>query len=293
MGHAGVARAHIDNFCLAGAEFFHDDADVIVRHLNHEQFDRLAAFPVNLFINDLRAGNLELISLTAHLLNQDREMQLTASTHLKRLGGVSFLHAHGDVGLNLFEQAVAQVTGGDILALAPCKGAVVDHKDHGNGRLVDLDKRQRFDAVGRANGLPDVQICDAGNCHDVAKLCAFHLDAFEAFKLIQLNNPDVLRGTVAVAKHDIFAVVHLAALHTADADTSHIIVIVHIGEEHLCWAVQLTRRRRHFFEDHIKQRLHVLTGHCGVQRRIAVPAGCIHHREFELVVVGPQLDKEV
>ena len=177
MRHARVPRAHVDELRFAGAEFFHDRADIAIRHLDHQEFNRLALFPVNLLINDDRARYLEFIALTAHFLDQDGKMQFAAAGDLKCIRGIRFLHAQGNVRFDLLHQAVAQVAGRHIFALTAGKRARVDHEHHADRRLVDLDKRQRLNMLGVAGRFADVEVRHAGYGDQIAELCALHIDA--------------------------------------------------------------------------------------------------------------------
>ena len=38
---AAVAGTHVEQFCLSGAELFHDRADVVIRNFNHQKLHRL------------------------------------------------------------------------------------------------------------------------------------------------------------------------------------------------------------------------------------------------------------
>ena len=54
---------------------------------------------------NLRLGDLEFIALTAHILNENGEVQLAATADAEGIGGVGFLNAQGNVGLQLAHQA--------------------------------------------------------------------------------------------------------------------------------------------------------------------------------------------
>ena len=186
MRCAAVAGAHVDELSLAGAELLHHSADIRLGHLDDQVLDRLAQHAVDHLGDDLGAADLKLIALAAHGLDEDREMQLASARHLEGIGGVGLFHAHGDVGLHLFEEAVAQVARGNILALAARKGRIVDNKVHRHGRLVDLDERQGVDMLGVADGLADIDVGDAGQADEVAHLGGRAFHALEPLELVEL-----------------------------------------------------------------------------------------------------------
>ena len=221
-------------------------------------------------------------------------MQLAAAGYLKRISGIRLFHAHSNVRFDLLKQAVAQVAGGDIFALAARKRGIVDHEHHRNGRLVDLDERQRLHVLRVAGGLTDVEVCHAGNGHDVAELCALCVHALEALKLVELRNARVaLFVACAAADGNGLADLYGAALHTADTDTTDVLIIVNVGEQHLRRAVKVTLRRRNIVYNGFKQRLHVRALFVRLVHGVAVTCGSVDHREIELVFVCTELNEEV
>ena len=83
LGAAISAGFHVLHLALAGAQFFDAAAHRWFRHIHHQGFHRLAGGAIDGAVNHLRLGHLELIALTAHGLDQDAEVQLTATTHRK------------------------------------------------------------------------------------------------------------------------------------------------------------------------------------------------------------------
>ena len=294
MRRAAVARAHVDELRLARAELLHNRADVAVRHLDHQKLDRLVFLAVDLLVDDVRAGNLEFVILAAHLLDEDREVQLAAAGNLEGVGRVRLLDAHRDVRLDLLEQAVADVARGDVLALAARKRGVVDHEQHRDGRLVDLDERQRLHMRGVAGRLADVEVRHAGDRDDVAERSAFRVDALEALELVELRDARVARFVArAAADRDGLADLHGAALDAADADAAHVVVVVDVREQHLRRAVEVALGRRNLADDRLEQRLHIGALFGRVVHRVAVARGGVDDRELELVLVRAELDEQV
>ena len=97
-------------------------------------------------------------------------MHLAAARYLKGIGSLALFYPQGNVLQQFPHQPIAEMAGGDKLTLAPCKGAVVDHKVHFQGRFADLDERQRFGGIGGAKGLADGDIFDARKAYNVAHL---------------------------------------------------------------------------------------------------------------------------
>ena len=106
---AGQLR-HIRQLRLACAECLHDRAHVLLRHLYGQILHRLAFLPIDRLINDLRFADLQFIALAAHLLDQDGEMQLTASRHFEHICRIRLLNVHRNIRLDLLKETVANMT---------------------------------------------------------------------------------------------------------------------------------------------------------------------------------------
>ena len=75
-------------------------------------------------------------------------MQLATAGNLEGFGRIGFLHAEGNVGIQLTEQSLAKVTGGDKFAFLTCERAVVYDKVHGDRRLGNLLERNGYRILG-------------------------------------------------------------------------------------------------------------------------------------------------
>ena len=220
-------------------------------------------------------------------------MQLAAARDLEGVGRLRLFHAHAHVGLDLFEQAVAQVARGDELALLPGKGAVVDDEVHGDGRLVDLDERQRLDALGVAGGFADIQIGDARHADQIARHGALDLHALEPLKLIQPRDALIFGRAVGLAQHHVLPAVDLAALHAPHADAPDVIVVFQRGKQNLQRRIHFHMGRLDLSQNGVEQGAHIARTHLGVERRIALLRAGVDHGEFELIVVRAQLDEQI
>src|SRR5579862_1223020 len=92
--------------------------------------------------------DLKLVSLAAHRLDQNGQMQLATPRHDKLVGAEAILHTQADVGLQLAIETSAQLARRGKLAFTPTKWAGVDAKCHLERRLFDGDGRQRFGRLG-------------------------------------------------------------------------------------------------------------------------------------------------
>ena len=89
-----------DQFALSLAELFDNVSGKLFRNIDIYLLHRLEL--VTLFIimvQNLRLADCKLIALTAHVLDQDGQMQLAASGYLKAIGGICFFHAKANVSI--------------------------------------------------------------------------------------------------------------------------------------------------------------------------------------------------
>ena len=134
------------------------------------ELERLAGDAVDLAQHDARPRHRQLVAFAAHVLDQDREVQLAAARHQERIGVAGLLDAQRDVGQHLLREPVAQVARRHVLAFAAGERRRVDLEVHRQRRLVDHDRRQRLRRVDRRQRRADRELVDAGDEHDVAGL---------------------------------------------------------------------------------------------------------------------------
>ncbi len=114
-----------------------------LRAIDHQQFQRLMHLAVDGLGQDLGLAHHQLKAFAPHHFDEDGELQLAAAHHLERVGPAGFFHADGDVGQQFFIQPVAQIARSDELPFAARERRRIDGERHRDGRLVDLDVRQR------------------------------------------------------------------------------------------------------------------------------------------------------
>ena len=104
------------------------------------------------------------------------------------------------------KKTIPQVAAGDVFTFPPSKGTVVHLKDHRDGGLVDTDEGQWLRMLRIAGGLPDIQIGNTGDSHQIPQLRRIVLHPAQSFKLIQFADPGVRRGAVCLAEHHSLSV---------------------------------------------------------------------------------------
>ena len=110
---------------------------------------------VNLTVENAGVGAGELIALTAHILDKDREVHLSSARNAEGIGSVTVLNTERNVTKELTIESCAKVTRGNELTLLACEGRVVDREGHLHGRLADLNELEGLTMLN-----PDgVKIC--------------------------------------------------------------------------------------------------------------------------------------
>ena len=109
------------------------------------------------------SGNLKLIILTAHLFNQNGEMQFATTGDPKTDSLGERFHLQGYIGQRFTAETFLNMTGGYIFTILTGKGRVIGNKVHGNGGRINLDQGQGLRIIGIGKGHPD---CNVGHsCH--------------------------------------------------------------------------------------------------------------------------------
>ena len=138
-------------------------------------------------IDNLCLADCELVALAAHILDQDGQMQLAASGYLEAVSGFCLLYAQADIGVQLAEQTVAQMTGSDEFTFLTGQRAVVYHEIHGDGRLGNLLERNRLPgSPASTDRIADMDIRDTGNRYDGTDGSGLYIHLIQAVKLIEL-----------------------------------------------------------------------------------------------------------
>ena len=81
LGAAIVGIFHVLHLGLAGAEFFNAATHPFLRDIEHKGFIGLRWGAIDGAENHLGLGNLKLIALPTHRLNQNAKVQLTAAAY--------------------------------------------------------------------------------------------------------------------------------------------------------------------------------------------------------------------
>ena len=94
---AAAVGAHVVESAAPRAQELHDLSLVTLLDIDSELLEGLAELTVNLLENHPWAGDGELVAFAAHVLDENREMQLAPSGDQKAIRIARVLHAQGDV----------------------------------------------------------------------------------------------------------------------------------------------------------------------------------------------------
>ena len=145
-----------------------------------------------------------------------------------------------------------------VLAFGAGQRGVVDAEGHGDGRIVDVDKRQRLRVAGVDDGFADHDVVHAGNGDDVAGACGFDRDALQALRTQQLGDAEVLDGAVHAAQTVGLALLQGAVVDADQAESAEEVGGVDVGDMGLQRLALFVFRSRNGGDDGLEQRLEVV-----------------------------------
>ena len=105
-------------------------------------------------------------------------MQLSASRNLETICRLRLFYAERNIGIQLPEKTVTNMPGGHELSFGSCKRGIVDHEIHGNCRLGNLLERKGRGILLCTNGIPDMEILNSGNSHNITESSFLHIHTF-------------------------------------------------------------------------------------------------------------------
>ena len=121
---------HLLEAALAAGQRLLDLADVVGRDVDGDPLVRLLDLAADLVEDDLRPAHRELVALAAHLLDQDRQLELAAAADLERVAGVGRVDLDRDVAQDLALEAGLDLARRDVLAVAAAERRGVDAERH-------------------------------------------------------------------------------------------------------------------------------------------------------------------
>ena len=127
------------------------------------------------------------------------------------------------------------MTAGNEFTFLTGQRRIVYHELHGNGRLTDLLERNGNHIFGRAEGVTDVDLTDAGDRNDGTDASFFDFYFIQTVELVQLADLglDDLVGIVVVTDDHILVYTDGTVVYFTDTDTSYIFIIINGTDQYL------------------------------------------------------------
>ena len=222
------------------------------------------ALAVDLVEDDARLRHRELVAFAAHVLEQDRQVQLAAAHHLEDavLVGVA-APCSATLRLQLAVEPVADLPAGDELAFAAGERRVVDAEVHRQRRLVDLA------ASAAASGprgsvsvtpmpMPSMPLISTMSPGPASVACC----ALEALELQHLVDARLDRRAVGAAEYSATSCIGLSVpwLMRPMPIRPDVGRVVERADLQLQRIVGLALVRRHVLEDRVEERRQVGAG---------------------------------
>ena len=284
---------HAGHLAFSRSQTLDNRSDKVLRNVDRQNLTRLHQGAIDSLGHDRRTRNHQLKTFAAHHFNQYRKLQFATAENLEGLRRSGVFNANRNVGQKLPLKAILDVARGYEFAFATCKRRVVDGEVDRNRRLVDLDDRQRFRIVQRAETLTDGDAGNTGNRDDVTHRSLGRVFALQTVERKQLRYLDRHQRTVDLRQIHLLANLERAVEHAPDGQTTEIIRVVQIRHQNLQVAISRARGRRDRLKDQLKQRLEVRARNREVHRRRTSLAVGIDHREVQNRVIRIQIDEQV
>ena len=83
----------MQKLALAVAHALKHSAGRVVGNVDNKLFHRLASYPVDFLIHDLRSGNLKFVPLATHVFDQNGKVHFAPAADAVAVGGVRFFNA--------------------------------------------------------------------------------------------------------------------------------------------------------------------------------------------------------
>ena len=176
--------------------------------------------------DDFRLGNLKLVAFAAHGLDQHGQMQLASARYTELVGRVRVFDPQGDIGLKLFHQPLAQLSGCRPLAFAARQRRCVHAESHAQGRLIDFHQRQRDRIFAGGNCLADIDIRQARDRDDLARFGAVHFRSVQTLVDEDLRNFARDVHTLAIDDNNVLARLDGPGVHPSNGDTAFVVIII-------------------------------------------------------------------
>ena len=236
------------------------------------------------FHNDRWFGNLEFVAFTPHGFNYYRELKLAPPHYPKGVGGVGLLHAQTHVFMRLGKEPFADTARRHILPFPARPGPGVHSEDHGQCRIINLNRGQGHRIVTIGDRLSDLNLVNPGHRHNIAGLRRRDLVPFEPLPAIQLDNFTRHAGAIVTTQRIGCRALKLALDNAPDSDPTNILIIVQVVHVELHGAGQRVGRAGQGRDNQVKERLKIMPLFVQVAFGNPGPGVGVYHGKGELLI---------
>ncbi len=238
---ADVAPAvvdHVEHARPAATDQIGHDADERFGGVDHEVLDRFALLAVDLFGDDLRARDLELVPLAPHRFDQDRKVQLAATGDGKDVRLLCRLDPQREIRLQLADRAARAIWREvEYFASRPAKGEVLTPKVSFSVGSSTSIASSASGAVGIGQGRADLGVGEPGDRDDVAGDGLVDLAPPKPIERRQRSDLlPCLRAVRSDVDKSVAGLRIRAAVDPADRDPAAVRVVVERGDQQLTGA---------------------------------------------------------
>ena len=99
---------HVAKLTFSLAKLLDNASGELIIYIDVSKLHRLQLLTVLIIvIENLCLADGELVALTAHVLDQNRQMKLTTTRYFEAVGAVGLFHTKADIGVQLSEQTIS------------------------------------------------------------------------------------------------------------------------------------------------------------------------------------------
>ncbi len=267
---AGAVVGHVVHATLAVGHQLGDRTHVLFRHVDGGVLHRLVDHAVDGLGDHLRTADGQLEAFTTHLFGEHGQREFATALNLPGVRAFGRQHLDGHVADKLAVQTVLDHAGGELVALAFGSGqrGIVNAEGHGDGRIVDVDERQRLRVVRIDDGLTDHDVVHTGDGDDVAGARGFDRGAVQTLRAQQFGDAEVLQGSVHAGQAVGLALLQRAVVDADQTESAEEVGGVDVGDVGLQRRALFVFRSRDVLDDGFEQRFEVVVvGQSAVCRR--------------------------
>ena len=194
----------------------------------------LHQFSIDFFHNNLRFRNTKLETFTAHLLNDNSQLQFASADDLKSFIGISAFHADRHVVQKFFFQTLQDLTASYFLAVHSTEWTVIHREDNSNCRLFNADTWKWSWLCCRSDGVTNGEIFHTCNDRDVTGANLLNLNRLIHVVLRKRSHAEFLIACF-LGRDNLIAHADFACAHTANCQTANETAVRQITDQDLQW----------------------------------------------------------